>query len=43
MYAVFSRSNNTDAELGELTKTANPDEINIDDDFSSDDDEQVEG
>ena len=37
------RSNTTDEELGELTKTTNPDEINIDEDYSSDEDEQVEG
>ena len=37
------RSNATDEELGEMTKTTNPDEINIDSDFSSDEDENVEG
>ncbi|KAK3581457.1 hypothetical protein CHS0354_031782 [Potamilus streckersoni] len=39
---LFVRSNATDEELGELTKTNNPDEINIDEDFSSDEDENVE-
>ncbi|KAJ8300429.1 hypothetical protein KUTeg_021948 [Tegillarca granosa] len=38
---LFVRSNNTDEELGEITKTTNPDEINIDE-FSSDEDENVE-
>ena len=37
------RSNTTDEELGEMTKTTNPDEINIDEDYSSDDDEEIEG
>ena len=37
------RSNTTDEELGELAKTTNPDEINIDEDYSSDEDEEVEG
>ncbi|PVD22082.1 hypothetical protein C0Q70_17885 [Pomacea canaliculata] len=37
---LFVRSTTTDEELGELTKTHNPEEINIDED--SDDDEQVE-
>lgn len=37
------RSNTTDEELGEMTKTTNPDEINIDSDFSSDEDENIEG
>ena len=37
------RSNTTDEELGELTKTTNPDEINIDEDYSSDEDQEVEG
>ena len=35
------RSTTTDEDLGELTKTHNPEEIDIDDD--SDDDENVEG
>lgn len=39
---LFVRSNATDEELGEMTKTMNPDEINIDSDFSSDEDENVE-
>ncbi|XP_063424843.1 pre-mRNA-splicing factor SYF1-like [Mytilus trossulus] len=39
---LFVRSNTTDEELGEMTKTTNPDEINIDSDFSSDEDENVE-
>ncbi|KAK3088543.1 hypothetical protein FSP39_020393 [Pinctada imbricata] len=39
---LFVRSNNTDAELGELTKTANPDAIDIDDDFSSDEDAEIQ-
>ncbi|XP_064616120.1 pre-mRNA-splicing factor SYF1-like [Liolophura sinensis] len=39
---LFVRSNTTNEELGEMTKTANPDEINIDEDFSSDEDETVE-
>ena len=39
---LFVRSNATDEELGEMTKTTNPDEINIDSDFSSDEDENVE-
>ena len=43
MGCTFFRSNTTDEELGELTKTTNPDEINIDEDYSSDEDEQVEG
>ncbi|XP_033732120.1 LOW QUALITY PROTEIN: pre-mRNA-splicing factor SYF1-like [Pecten maximus] len=38
---LFVRSNTTDEELGEMTKTANPDAIDIDD-FSSDDDENIE-
>lgn len=38
---LIRRSTTTDEELGELTKTHNPEEINIDED--SDDDEQVEG
>lgn len=38
---LVPRSTTTDEELGELTKTHNPEEINIDED--SDDDEQVEG
>ena len=37
------RSNTTEEELGEMTKTHNPEEINIDDDFESDDEETVEG
>ncbi|XP_052787849.1 pre-mRNA-splicing factor SYF1-like [Mya arenaria] len=39
---LFVRSNTTDEELGEMTKTTNPDEINIDEDFSTDEDEAVE-
>ncbi|XP_052223848.1 pre-mRNA-splicing factor SYF1-like [Dreissena polymorpha] len=39
---VFVRSNTTDEELGEMTKTTNPDNINIDEDFSTDEDEEVE-
>lgn len=39
---LFVRSNTTDEELGELTKTTNPDEINIDEDYSSDEDQEVE-
>lgn len=39
----FCRSDNTQEELGELAKTANPDAIDIDDDFSSDEEAQVEG
>ncbi|XP_048776809.1 pre-mRNA-splicing factor SYF1-like isoform X2 [Ostrea edulis] len=39
---LFVRSDNTQEELGELTKTANPDAIDIDDDFSSDEEAQVE-
>ncbi|OWF46129.1 pre-mRNA-splicing factor SYF1-like [Mizuhopecten yessoensis] len=38
---LFVRSNTTDEELGEMTKTTNPDAIDIDD-FSSDDDENIE-
>ena len=41
--SVFCRSNNTQEELGELAKTANPDAIDIDDDFSSDEEAEVEG
>ena len=37
----FIRSNATDEELGELTKTNNPDEINIDE-GDSDDEGEVE-
>lgn len=38
------RGSNTEEELGDLTKTNNPEEINIDDDEDeSDDDEEVEG
>ena len=37
------RSNTTEEELGEMTKTTNPDEINIDEDYSSDEDEEIEG
>lgn len=40
---LFCRSNNTQEELGELAKTANPDAIDIDDDFSSDEEAEVEG
>ena len=36
------RSDATEEELGEMTKTNNPDEIDIDD-FSSDDDAQPDG
>ncbi|KAH3792946.1 hypothetical protein DPMN_146448 [Dreissena polymorpha] len=44
MHALLvSRSNTTDEELGEMTKTTNPDNINIDEDFSTDEDEEVEG
>lgn len=39
----FCRSDNTQEELGELAKTANPDAIDIDDYFSSDEEAQVEG
>lgn len=39
---LFVRSDNTQEELGELAKTANPDAIDIDDDFSSDEEAQVE-
>ncbi|XP_074655253.1 pre-mRNA-splicing factor SYF1-like [Tubulanus polymorphus] len=39
---LFVRSKTTDEELGEMTKTNNPEEIDLDDDFSSDDDEKVE-
>lgn len=39
---LFVRSNTTDEELGELTKTTNPDEINIDEDYSSEEDQEVE-
>ena len=42
-FSWLPRSNATDEELGEMTKTTNPDEINIDSDFSSDEDENVEG
>lgn len=38
---LFVRSNTTDEELGEQTKTANPDAIDIDE-FSSDEDETIE-
>ena len=37
------RSNTTTEELGELTKEANPEEINIDTDDSSDEDQEIEG
>lgn len=43
LYIFFCRSDNTQEELGELAKTANPDAIDIDDDFSSDEEAQVEG
>ncbi|CAH1785851.1 unnamed protein product [Owenia fusiformis] len=39
---LFVRSDTTDQELGELTKTNNPEEIDIDDDFSSDDEATVQ-
>ncbi|KAH3792922.1 hypothetical protein DPMN_146423 [Dreissena polymorpha] len=39
---LFVRSNTTDEELGEMTKKTNPDEININEDFSTDEDEEVE-
>ncbi|GAB1597760.1 pre-mRNA-splicing factor SYF1-like [Argonauta hians] len=39
---LFVRSNTTDEDLGEYTKTTNPDEINIDDDFGTDDEEEIE-
>lgn len=42
-FSWLLRSNATDEDLGEMTKTTNPDEINIDSDFSSDEDENVEG
>ena len=41
IFFVVVRSTTTDEELGDLTKTHNPEEIDIDDD--SDDDEEVEG
>lgn len=37
------RSNTTEDELNEMTKTTNPDEINIDEDYSTDEDEEIEG
>jgi pre-mRNA-splicing factor SYF1 len=40
---MMCRSETTDEELGEMTKTNNPEEINIDDEGSTDEDEQVEG
>ena len=40
---VYYRSNTTTEELGEMTKTTNPDEINIDEDYSTDEEEEVEG
>ena len=43
LYKIICRSKTTDEELGELTKTTNPDEINIDEDYSSDEDQEVEG
>ncbi|XP_013420306.1 pre-mRNA-splicing factor SYF1 [Lingula anatina] len=39
---LFVRSNTTEEELGEMTKTNNPEEINIDEDFESDEEETVE-
>lgn len=39
---LFVRSNTTDEELGALTKTSNPEEINIDEDFDTDEEEEVE-
>ncbi|CAG5132124.1 unnamed protein product, partial [Candidula unifasciata] len=40
---LFVRGSNTEEELGDLTKTNNPEEINIDDEEDgSDDDEEVE-
>ena len=41
-FSIF-RSNTTDEELGEFTKTSNPEEINIDEDFETDEEEEVEG
>ena len=40
---LFVRSDKTDEELGAMTRTNNPDEINIDSDVESDEDETVEG
>ena len=38
------RSDATEEELGELTKTNNPEEINIDDDdIATDEEEEIEG
>ncbi|XP_071096632.1 pre-mRNA-splicing factor SYF1-like [Haliotis cracherodii] len=39
---LFVRSSTTADDIGEMVKTVNPEEINIDSDFSSDDDEEVE-
>ncbi|KAL5011732.1 hypothetical protein ScPMuIL_010283 [Solemya velum] len=39
---LFVRSNTTDEELGDMTKTHNPDEIDLDEDYSSDEDETIE-
>jgi len=38
-----NRSSTTQEELGEMTKTNNPEEINIDDDAETDEDETIEG
>ena len=43
MSLYFFRSNTTTEELGDIAKIANPEEITIDDDFSSDEEETVEG
>ena len=40
---MLFRSETTEEELGEMTKTNNPEEIDIDEDGSTDEDEQVEG
>ena len=39
---VFFRSNTTEQDLGDMVKTNNPEEINIDED-DTDEDEVVEG
>ncbi|KAG1714240.1 Pre-mRNA-splicing factor SYF1 [Nymphon striatum] len=39
---MFIRSNTTEEEMVEAAKTTNPDEIAIDDDFESDEDETIE-
>ena len=44
MYYSQIRSDATEEELGELTKTNNPEEINIDDDdIATDEEEEIEG